>query len=74
MRARAGVLEVEVLVLELVPVDRDAPRPVALDKVAPLTHKPLDDPMERAALVAYRLAGLAAVRRARSAVSTASSR
>ena len=58
------MLEVEVLVVELIAVDRDAPGAIALDEVPALAHEALDDPMERAPLVADGLACLPELARA----------
>ena len=44
----------KVLVLELGPVDRRGPRPVALDEVPSLRHEPSDDAVELRALVPLR--------------------
>ena len=50
-----GVLQLEVLVLKLLAVDRLAPRAVPLCEVAPLAHEPRDDAVELAPLVAEPL-------------------
>mmetsp|Transcript_53334 Transcript_53334/g.152148 ORF Transcript_53334/g.152148 Transcript_53334/m.152148 type:complete len:262 (-) Transcript_53334:41-826(-) len=47
------------LVCKLVPVDRLAPHAVPLRDIASLAHEARDDPVEHAALVVERLAGLA---------------
>ena len=55
---RAGVLEREVFVLELVTVDGLAARAVLGGEVASLAHEPRDDSVKRGLLVAEtRLAG-----------------
>lgn len=53
--AWAGVLELEVLVLELVAVDRLATSAVVVGEVASLAHEVRDDTVESAALVAEAL-------------------
>lgn len=68
-QARPGVLQIEVLVVELVPVDRDASRAITFDEIAALAHEALDNPMECAPLEANRFARLAAVRRPNASVS-----
>ena len=45
--ARPGVLEREILVLELVPVDRFTPGAVLVGKVAALAHEPGNHPVKR---------------------------
>ena len=67
-QARPGVLEVEVLVIKLVAVYRDATCAIPFDKVSTLTHEALDDSVEGAPLVADGLTGLPAVHKARAEV------
>ena len=60
-QARPGVLEIEILVIKLVAVDRDAACAIPFDEISALTHEALDDPMEGATLVANGLTSLPAV-------------
>ena len=62
------MLEIEVLVIKLVAVDRDATCAISFDEVSALTHEALDYPMEGTPLVANGLTGLPAVHKARAAV------
>ena len=60
------MLEVEVLVIKLVAVHRDAACAIPFDKVSTLTHEALDDSVERATLVADGLTSFPAAHEARS--------
>ena len=59
MVPRLGVLDLEVLVLELLSVDGLPSGAVARSEVSSLAHKPRYDPVEARALVVQRLAALA---------------
>mmetsp|Transcript_26632 Transcript_26632/g.61241 ORF Transcript_26632/g.61241 Transcript_26632/m.61241 type:complete len:245 (+) Transcript_26632:246-980(+) len=58
-QARLLVLDSEVLVLKLLPIDRLATRPIAVGEVSSLAHELGDDPMEATVLVVERLPTLA---------------